>query len=90
MTDGCLPLGQMVEDGAAGGIGQCVEDLIKIMFNHVVEYICIWGDVQPIGSIFLSSLVTVVLNLGMNFPQCLYWKIVTRHVKMIQVQGDDF
>ena len=53
MTDGRLPLGQIVEDGAAGGIGQCMEDLIKIMFNHMVEYIYIRGDVQPFGRIFM-------------------------------------
>lgn len=53
MTNGRLPLGQMVEDGAAGGIGQCMEDLIQIMLNHVVEYICIWGNIQPFGKIFM-------------------------------------
>ena len=53
MTDGRLPLGQTIEDGAAGGIGQCVEDVVQIMFNHMVEYICIRDDVQPFGKIFM-------------------------------------
>ena len=53
MTDGRLTFSQMIKDGAAGGISQCVEDLIKIMFNHMVEYIYIRGDVQPFGRIFM-------------------------------------
>ena len=51
MTDGCLPVGQVTEDGAASGISQRVEDVVQVMFNHLVEYICVRGDVQPVGRI---------------------------------------
>ena len=51
MADGRLPRGQAVEDGAAGGVAERVEDEIEILFNHPVEHMGIPADVQPGGGI---------------------------------------
>ncbi len=37
MADGRFTLGQAVEDGAAGGVAERVEDEIEVLFNRMVE-----------------------------------------------------
>ena len=49
MPDGRLPLGQPIEDGPAGRVGKRVEDPIKMMLNHTVEYNGAGLDFQPFG-----------------------------------------
>ena len=47
---GCLAGGEAGEDGAAGGVGEGVEDPVQVLlFNHVVEGGGIVGLIQPSG-----------------------------------------
>lgn len=39
----------MAEDGAAGGVGEGVEDAVQVLFNHVVEGSGVGGVVQLLG-----------------------------------------